>query len=158
MVRSNMCSWSASFNNFIAHMHDDAVKTLTPDEQKELSPIVSAFVPPGRFVATWDGYINVRIRDFYIFSAQGRGKLTVNIDDKPALEASGEDFSTKPGEAVKLSIIGIDDVNLCPTPHGFFDAQVQYGLALVGVGGNQYDMGSLFHLSDAIGHHPWFAG
>ena len=63
----------------------------------------SAFVPAGRFVATWDGYINVRIRDFYIFSAQGRGKLTVNIEDKPVLEVSGDDFSTKTGDEVKLS-------------------------------------------------------
>jgi mono/diheme cytochrome c family protein len=63
----------------------------------------SAFVPAGRFVATWEGYINVRIRDFYIFSAQGRGKLTVNIEDKPVLEVSGEDFSTKSGDEVKLS-------------------------------------------------------
>jgi mono/diheme cytochrome c family protein len=63
----------------------------------------SAFVPPGRFVATWEGYINVRIRDYYIFSAEGRGKLTVNIDDKPALEVSGEDFAQKPGDEVKLS-------------------------------------------------------
>ena len=36
----------ASFNNFVAHIHDDAVKTLTDAERKELEPIVSAFVPP----------------------------------------------------------------------------------------------------------------
>jgi putative heme-binding domain-containing protein len=38
----------ASYNNFIAHIHDDAAKALTPDEQKELGPVVAAFVPPGR--------------------------------------------------------------------------------------------------------------
>ncbi len=63
----------------------------------------SAFVLAGKFVATWEGYINVRIRDFYIFAAEGRGKLTVIIDDKPVLEVSGDDFAQKPGDEVKLS-------------------------------------------------------
>src|SRR5215213_8510953 len=42
----------------------------------------SPFQEPGRFVATWTGAINMRLRDTYTFSAAGRGKLTVTVEDK----------------------------------------------------------------------------
>lgn len=61
------------------------------------------FLDAGPFTATWEGNLNLRIRDSYAFVAQGRGKLTVTINDKPALEVSGEDFSQKPGEALRLN-------------------------------------------------------
>jgi putative heme-binding domain-containing protein len=36
----------ASFNNFIKHLHEDAEKTLTPDESKALADVLAAYVPP----------------------------------------------------------------------------------------------------------------
>src|SRR4051794_31403353 len=37
------------------------------------------FVDAGPFVATWEGVLNLKIRDAYTFLAQGRGKLTVTV-------------------------------------------------------------------------------
>jgi mono/diheme cytochrome c family protein len=62
----------------------------------------SPFQEPGRFVATWTGSINLRLRDTYTFSAAGRGKLTVTVGDGVALEAAGDDFSTAKAEPVRL--------------------------------------------------------
>src|SRR5438105_462585 len=57
-------------------------------------------------------------------------------------------------ETIKLSWPLVDDVDRGPSFHGLFDAQVENGLAFVWVGGNQYNMGGLLDISDAVGHHP----
>jgi mono/diheme cytochrome c family protein len=63
----------------------------------------SPFVAAGRFRATWSGNLNLKVRERYSFSAEGRGKLVVRIDDKPVFEASGDDLPKTPaGEAVRL--------------------------------------------------------
>jgi mono/diheme cytochrome c family protein len=62
----------------------------------------SPFHEPGKFVATWTGAVNMRLRDTYTFSAAGRGTLTVTVEDKVALEAAGDDFSTTKAEPVRL--------------------------------------------------------
>jgi mono/diheme cytochrome c family protein len=62
----------------------------------------SPFVPAGRFRATWEGSLNLKIRERYSFGAEGRGKITVTIDDKTVFETSGDDLSKKAGESVRL--------------------------------------------------------
>jgi cytochrome c553 len=62
----------------------------------------SPFLPAGRFRATWTGSLNLKIRERYGFAAEGRGKLSVSIDDKMVLETSGDDLSKKAGESVRL--------------------------------------------------------
>jgi mono/diheme cytochrome c family protein len=62
----------------------------------------SAFVPAGRFRATWEGALNLKIRERYTFAAEGRGKLTVLVDDKPVFEAAGDDLSKTVVEPVRL--------------------------------------------------------
>ena len=63
----------------------------------------SPFVAPGRFRATWSGNLNLKVRERYSFAAEGRGKLTVRIGDKPVFEASGDDLSKTPaGEPFRL--------------------------------------------------------
>lgn len=63
----------------------------------------SPFVAPGRFRATWEGNLNLKLRERYVFHAEGRGKLTVTIDDKPVYEAAGDDLAqATPGESVRL--------------------------------------------------------
>ncbi len=61
------------------------------------------FLPPGPLKATWEGDLTVGMRDEYIFSADGRGKLTFLVNDAPVLETSGEDLSKTPGKTVKLN-------------------------------------------------------
>jgi hypothetical protein len=63
----------------------------------------SPFVEPGRFRAIWEGGLNAKIRERYTFTAEGRGRLTVVIDNKPVFEASGNDLSKTPGEQVRLT-------------------------------------------------------
>ena len=61
----------------------------------------SPFAPPGPYKATFEGDINMRLRDFLIFSAEGSGKLTITINDKPALDLFGN-FSGKTSEPIRL--------------------------------------------------------
>src|SRR5206468_3133403 len=35
----------ASFNGFLAHFHEDAEETLTPQEKKSLADVLAAYVP-----------------------------------------------------------------------------------------------------------------
>lgn len=63
----------------------------------------SPFVAPGRFRAIWTGNLNLKLRERYAFHAEGRGKLTVAVDDKPVYGAAGDDLAqAKPGESVRL--------------------------------------------------------
>jgi cytochrome c551/c552 len=59
----------------------------------------SPFVPAGGFTAKWTGILNTRIKDTYRFAAEGRGELTVTINEKPVLNLQG-DFTGKPAEPV----------------------------------------------------------
>lgn len=61
------------------------------------------FLPPGPVKATWQGEMTVGMRDEYIFSADGRGKLTFLVNEQPVLESSGEDLAKTPGKKVKLN-------------------------------------------------------
>jgi mono/diheme cytochrome c family protein len=62
----------------------------------------SPFLPPGPFRATWEGDLNLPFRGECTFSAEGRGTIKVEVNDKPALEGSGEDLSTSSGKTAKL--------------------------------------------------------
>jgi mono/diheme cytochrome c family protein len=62
----------------------------------------SSFTPPGPFRATFEGDINVRLRTFVKFSAEGRGKLTLSVGGKPILESSGDDLSKTTSDEVRL--------------------------------------------------------
>jgi len=61
------------------------------------------FLPPGPVKATFEGEMTVGMRDEYIFSADGAGKLTFLVNDAPVLEASGDDLSKTAGKKVKLN-------------------------------------------------------
>ena len=59
------------------------------------------FMAPGSFKATFQGFIEQRIRSDYQFSAVGNGKLKVTVNDKPALEGDG-DLAAARGDKVTL--------------------------------------------------------
>ncbi|QOV89033.1 cytochrome c [Humisphaera borealis] len=61
------------------------------------------FLRAGRFSAVFEGDVNMRLRDTYTFSAEGRGKVTVSIGEKVVLTAEGDDFKKAAGEPVRLS-------------------------------------------------------
>jgi mono/diheme cytochrome c family protein len=62
----------------------------------------SPFTGAGPFTATFEGDINVHLRTFVRFSAQGRGRLTVSIGGKQVLNAAGEDLSKITSDDVRL--------------------------------------------------------
>jgi mono/diheme cytochrome c family protein len=49
----------------------------------------SALTPPGPFKATWEGFINLRIRGTYSFSAEGSGSFKLMINPQPVLGETG---------------------------------------------------------------------
>jgi mono/diheme cytochrome c family protein len=57
---------------------------------------------PFPFRATWEGDLNLKVREKWGFRAEGKGKLTITIDDKVVLQVEGEDFSKVVGEQVRL--------------------------------------------------------
>ena len=59
------------------------------------------FLTPGPFTATFEGFIEQRIRSDYQFSASGNGTLKVTINDKPALDGDG-DLTAAMGDKVTL--------------------------------------------------------
>ena len=87
-----------------------AIKRDTPDTRNArlialfvpAGEAPSPFTPAGPFKATFDGDINVRLRTFVRFSAQGRGKLTLSVADKQVLQVSGEDLSKASSDEVRL--------------------------------------------------------
>ncbi|MBK9139887.1 MAG: hypothetical protein IPM17_14150, partial [Verrucomicrobia bacterium] len=46
------------------------------------------FVPPGRFTATWEGYLKAESSDEYHFFAWGRGRVWLKINDAEAIPPS----------------------------------------------------------------------
>ncbi len=63
----------------------------------------SPALPPGAFTATWTGLIATprHIKEGYRFTAEGTGRLTVTINDKPVLDLTG-DLSAHPSDMVTL--------------------------------------------------------
>ena len=65
----------------------------------------SPFLPIGTFKATWTGIVTTRIKDTYRFAAEGRGDLSVTINEKPVLDlhsgATG-DLTGKPTDPIVI--------------------------------------------------------
>lgn len=79
--------------------HTPATPFLPGGDFAQMQPLP----PSERFTAVFEGDINMRLRDTYTFSAEGRGKLTVAIGEKTVLTADGDDFTKATGEPVRLS-------------------------------------------------------
>jgi mono/diheme cytochrome c family protein len=60
------------------------------------------FLSPGKFSATFSGFLNIRLRGEYSFAVLGRGRVVVKVKGQAVLEASGEDFGGKASGLVKL--------------------------------------------------------
>lgn len=60
------------------------------------------FVAPGPFTASWTGALDVPQRDDYVFSAEGRGSFTLEVDGDVVLDGSLSDGAVLEGEKVRL--------------------------------------------------------
>jgi mono/diheme cytochrome c family protein len=63
----------------------------------------SDFTPAGRFRATFKGDLNLRLRSYLRFTAEGRGKMTLSLNGVVVLEASGEDLSKTTSNEIRLN-------------------------------------------------------
>jgi cbb3-type cytochrome oxidase cytochrome c subunit len=61
------------------------------------------FLPAGAFRATWEGDLNLDIRDDYKFSASGRGSFRLTINGAEVLAVTGEDWSKTVSDTVTLN-------------------------------------------------------
>ncbi len=62
----------------------------------------SPFLKPGQFTATFDGFINLKLRGEYVFTIQGRGRAELRLNGQPVLSSVGDDLSIKSSERVRL--------------------------------------------------------
>ncbi len=62
----------------------------------------SPFLAPGPFRATWAGFINLKIRGDYTFTAHGSGEFELAINGEPVLKATGDDLSVRPSDRIRL--------------------------------------------------------
>src|SRR5438105_67637 len=67
---------------------------------RDTSP--TPFFTPAPFRATWSGFINLKLRGEYVFSAAGTGDVEVIVNGESALKASSDDLSTQPGKPQRL--------------------------------------------------------
>jgi mono/diheme cytochrome c family protein len=63
----------------------------------------SSFLKSGPFTALFEGNLNMRLRDSYSFSAEGRGDVTVTINDKEVFKSAGDFSKTEPAAPVRLN-------------------------------------------------------
>ena len=62
------------------------------------------FIPPGQFTVTWQGELNLRLRDRMTFAADGSGQFQLEINGEIVLNLEGEDFSdSEKSEPVRLN-------------------------------------------------------
>lgn len=62
----------------------------------------SPFLPGGAFQASWEGFINLKIRGDYTFTAQGNGGFELLINGQSVLKAAGADLSTHSSARIRL--------------------------------------------------------
>ncbi len=60
------------------------------------------FLPSGTFTATWEGFINVDLRDSYVFSAELNGSLKLEINTNIVLDATSDGKPVEPSKRVRL--------------------------------------------------------
>jgi mono/diheme cytochrome c family protein len=63
----------------------------------------SDFTPAGAFRATFKGDLNLRLRTYIRFSAEGRGKVKLSLNGAVVLGAQGEDLSKVTSNEVRLN-------------------------------------------------------
>lgn len=63
----------------------------------------SPFLVPGRFTATWQGFVSVDLRSIYSFQAEVKGTFTLAINDKPVLEVTGDGAMSEPSARLRLN-------------------------------------------------------
>ena len=63
----------------------------------------SEFLPPGPFRATFSGDLNLKLRTYVRFWAEGRGQLTLSINGATVLQFTGDDWLKSPSKEVRLN-------------------------------------------------------
>ncbi len=64
---------------------------------------VSPFLNPGKFTATWDGFISVDLRDNYTFKAELNGTVKIEVNTNVVLEATTASGVSEPSKKARLN-------------------------------------------------------
>jgi len=60
------------------------------------------FLPPGKFTATWEGFVNADLRSDFFFQAELNGRLKLEINGAVVLEASATGGASPLSKAIQL--------------------------------------------------------
>ena len=63
----------------------------------------SVFAPPGPFRASFEADLNLRLRDYFVFTAEGHGKVMLKINNELVLQTSGDDLSKTRSAEIRLN-------------------------------------------------------
>src|SRR5438132_3926076 len=63
----------------------------------------SPFIPAGKFTATWEGSISAELRSDFSFQAELHGQLKLEINGKPAYEATSMDSAAPLSKPIQLN-------------------------------------------------------
>ncbi|HEY1174143.1 MAG TPA: c-type cytochrome [Verrucomicrobiae bacterium] len=64
---------------------------------------VTPFLNPGKFTATWDGFISVDLRDNYTFKAELNGTVKIEVNTNVVLEATAASSVSEPSKRARLN-------------------------------------------------------
>ena len=109
----------------------------------------SPFLPAGKFTATWEGALSIELRGEYIFRAELRGTLQLELNGTNVLDATGADGSpSAPTKAVKLNK-GANKLKAIFTSPASGAASVRLEWSEKGVLWEPLPVGSLDHVTSA---------
>ncbi len=105
---------------------------------------VTPFLNPGKFTATWDGFISVDLRDNYTFKAELNGAIKVEVNTNVVLEASLAKGTTEPSKRVRLNK-GLNQIKVTYTAPDAGDAYVRLLWAAPELGYEPVSLSMLSH-------------
>jgi mono/diheme cytochrome c family protein len=111
---------------------------------------VTPFLNPGKFTATWDGFIAVDLRDNYTFKAEVNGTLKVEVNTNVVLEATVANGVTEPGKRARLNK-GLNPVKVTFTSPDSGDAYLRLQWSTADFAFEPLPVGVLSHTPGAAG-------
>ncbi len=108
------------------------------------------FLKSGKFSATWEGSINVDLRDSYTFSAELNGALKLEINGEVILEATGTGGTTAASKKIRLNK-GANPLKIQFTSPEQGDAVLRLLWASQDIAPEPIPLNSLTHAADDAG-------
>lgn len=108
---------------------------------------VTPFLNPGKFTATWEGFITVDLRDNYTFKAELNGAFKLEVNSNVVLEASVQNGASDPSKRVRLNK-GQNAIKLTYTSPASGDAYFRLLWSTPDIGFEPISFNSMVHAVD----------